>query len=112
MIELGERLAWDGMTYGWLLYLSLQPLLQLRQRTRAMGKRILLCFVHFGICLAFVLEYGIPACILGQSLSPHPPPFPPLQKKYKIAYTHTKSSRTPRRHYLPLQYMISQPSGR
>ena len=61
MIELEEQLAWDGTTYGWLLYLSLQPILQLRQRTRTMGKRVLLCFVHFGICLAFILEDGIPA---------------------------------------------------
>ena len=62
MIEMGERLTWDGITYGWLLYLSLQPVLQLRQRKRTMGKRVLLRFVHFGVCLAFILEDGIPAC--------------------------------------------------
>ena len=51
------------MTYGWLLYLSLQPVLQLRQRKRAMGKRVLLRFIHFGVCLALNLEDRIPACI-------------------------------------------------
>ena len=99
------------MTYGWPLYLSLQPVLQLRQRTRTMGKRVLLCFVHFGVCLAFIFEDRIPACISRSATLSSSPPLPPLQKKYKIAYIHTKISRTPRRHYLPLQHMISQPNG-
>ena len=51
------------MTYGWLLYLSPQPILQLRQRKRTMGKRILLRFVHLGVRLALNLEDGIPACV-------------------------------------------------
>ena len=62
MIELGERLVRDGMIYRWLLYLSLQPLLQLRQRKRTMGKRVLLRFVHLSVCLAINLEDRIPAC--------------------------------------------------
>ena len=108
MIELGERLAWDGITDGRLLYLSLQPILQLRQRKRAMGERILLRLVHLGVCLALILEDGIPACVSRSvTLSSFPPP---LQKKCKITHTHTKSSRPPRRHYLPLQHTISQPT--
>ena len=51
------------MTYGWLLYLSPQPVLQLRQRKRTMGQRVLLRFVHLGVRLAINLEDGIPACV-------------------------------------------------
>lgn len=94
-------MAWDENPYGWLLYLSLQPVLQLRQRKRTMGKRVLLRFVHFGVCLAFILEDGIPACV---SRSVTLPPYSTsLKQNCKTTDTHTKSSRTPRRHYLPLQ---------
>ena len=104
-------MAWDRITYGRLLYLSLQPVLQLRQRKRTMGKRILLRFIHLGVCLAFILEDRIPACVSRSvTLSSHPTSIPPKRKDYKTAYTHTKGSRTPRRHYLPLQRTISKPN--
>ena len=109
MIEFGERLAWDGIAYGWLLYLSLQPVLQLREGTRTMGKRVLLCFVHLGVRLAFILEDRIPAC-MSRSVTLISSPRPSSPRKHKIAHTHTKSSTTPRRHYLPLQQTYDQPN--
>ena len=79
VIELGERLAWWNDIWK-VLYLSLQPLLQLRQRKRTMGKRILLCFIHLGVCLAFILEDGIPACVSRSVTLSYPSP-PLLQRK-------------------------------
>ena len=43
------------------LHLLLEPLDELRQGSAAVGDLVLLCFGHFGVRLAFVLEACVPA---------------------------------------------------
>jgi len=73
--EWGVRVLSLGIDWGVssTLLLTLQPLLQLRQRQRSMRHRILLRLIHLSIRLTLILKDRIPACV-SKSATPHPSP--------------------------------------